>query len=210
MAILLAAQVLVWQRQRPRLIRSWRWGSGLFLGSLSMVALLHLQLGVLQKPSTYALFGGFVTVDQDGSTELIDTSQLQRQLASTPELRAALDEVGFVFTNEYYLGAYFAMAIHPIIDLPVTVFSQDPRGFAFWFNPQDWVGQDALYFTLDRFAQTNEIVDRYRPLFDSIEPLGTVPLRRGGEVTETIHVYRANRLRQAYEYPYGPSARALP
>ncbi len=210
MAILLAAQVLVWQRQRPRLIRRWLWGSGLFLGSLSMVALLHLQLGVLQKPSTYALFGGFVTVDQDGSTELIDTSQLQRQLASTPELRAALDEVGFVFTNEYYLGGYFAMAIHPIIDLPVTVFSQDPRGFAFWFNPQDWVGQDALYFTLDRFAQTNEIVDRYRPLFDSIEPLGTVPLRRGGEVTETIHVYRANRLRQAYEYPYGPSARALP
>lgn len=210
MAILLAAQVLVWQRDRPRLIRRWLWGSGLFLGSLSLVALLHLKLGVLQKPSTYALFGGLLPVEQDGSTELIDTSQLKRQFASNPEIQTALDEVGFVFTNEYYLGGYFAMAIHPLVDLPVTAFSQDPRGFAYWFNPQEWVGQDALYITLNRFAQNDEIVESYRPLFNSIEPLTTVPLRRGGEVTETIHLYRANNLRRAYEYPYGPSASALP
>ncbi|HSM84046.1 MAG TPA: glycosyltransferase family 39 protein [Nodosilinea sp.] len=212
-AILLAAQVLSWQRQRPRLIRRWLWGSGLFLGALSMVALLHLRLGILQQPSTYALFGGLVPVEQDGSTELLDTDQLRRQLASDPELRAALDEVGFVFTNEYYLGGYFAMGIHPLVDLPVTAFSQDPRGFAYWFNPQDWVGQDALYMTIDRFVQPDgqddEILARYRPLFDSIEPLGTIPLRRGGEVTETIHVYRANNLRRPYEYPYGPSASTL-
>ncbi|HZG37543.1 MAG TPA: glycosyltransferase family 39 protein [Nodosilinea sp.] len=208
--VLLAAQVLVWQRQRPRLVRRWLWGSGLFLAALSAVALLHLRLGILQQPSTYALFGGLVPVEQDGSTELLDTNQMQRLMASTPELRAALDEVGFVFTNEYYLGGYFAMAIQPLVDRPVTAFSQDPRGFAFWFNPQDWVGQDALYMTLDRFAQDDEILNRYRPLFDSIEPLSTVALRRGGAVTETIHVYRANNLRQAYEYPYGSSARALP
>jgi hypothetical protein len=182
----------------------------LFLASLSAVALLHLRLGILQQPSTYALFGGLLPVEQDGSTELIDTSQLRQQFASTPELRQALNEVGFVFTNEYYLGGYLAMGIHPVVDLPVTAFSQDPRGFAFWFNPQDWVGQDALYMTIDRFVQDDEILDRYRPLFDSIEPLGTIPLMRGGEVTETIHIYRANNLRQAYEYPYGPSASALP
>ncbi|MFQ4135898.1 ArnT family glycosyltransferase [Nodosilinea sp. PGN35] len=210
MVILLSAQVLVWQQHRPRLMRRWLWGSGLFLGSLSVVALLHLQLGVLQKPSTYALFGGLLPVDQDGSTELIDTSQLQRQFASNPEIQAALREVGFVFTNEYYLGGYFAMAIHPLVDLPVTAFSQDPRGFAFWFDPQEWIGKDALYMTLDRFAQDDTLVEGYRPLFDSMEPLATVPIMRGGEVTETIHLYRANGLRQTYPYPYGPSAGALP
>ncbi|WP_081972655.1 ArnT family glycosyltransferase [Leptolyngbya sp. KIOST-1] len=213
MAILLAAQVLVWQRQRPRLVRRWLWGSGLFLASLSVVALLHLRLGILQQPSTYALFGGLVPVEQDGSTELLDTTQMQRLLATTPELREALNQVGFVFTNEYYLGGYFAMAIHPLVDRPVTAFSQDPRGFAFWFNPQAWVGQDALYMTLDRFTETDDILDGYRPLFDSIEPLGTLPLRRGGAITEIIHIYRANNLLQAYPYPYGPyspSAGALP
>lgn len=210
MAILLAAQVLGWQRQRPRLIRRWLWGSGLFLAALSMVALLHLRLGILQQPSTYAIFGGLLPVEQDGSTELIDTTQMQRLFASTPEVREALDEVGFVFTNEYYLGGYFAMAVHPLVDLPVTAFSQDPRGFAFWLNPQDWIGQDALYMTLERFADRDDILDGYRPLFDSIEFLGTVPLRRGGAVTETIHIYRANNLRRAYDYPYGLSASALP
>jgi hypothetical protein len=210
LVMLLAAQVLEWQRQRPRLVRRWLWGSGLFLASLSVVALLHLTLGFLQKPSTYAPFGGLLPVAQDGSTELIDTNQLRQRLASDPEIRAALDEVGFIFTNEYYLGGYFAMAIHPTVDRPVTSFSQDARGFAYWFNPGDWIGQDGLYMTLDRFAQNDAILDGYRSLFDSIEPLATVPLRRGGEVTETIHVYRANTLRQAYQYPYGPSASVLP
>ncbi len=209
MVMLLAAQALVWQRQRPRLVHRWLWGSGLFLASLSVVALLHLRLGILQQPSTYALFGGLVPVAQDDSTELLDTDQIRRQFADTPEIRAALDEVGFVFTNEYYLGGYLAMGIHPLVDLPVTTFSQDPRGFAFWFDPRDWVGQDALYMTLERFTQDDEILNRYRPLFDSIEPLATVPLMRGGEVTETIHIYRANNLLRPYEYPYGPSAGAL-
>ena len=209
MVMLLAAQALVWQRQRPRLVRRWLWGSGLFLASLSVVALLHLRLGILQQPSTYALFGGLVPVAQDDSTELLDTDQIRRRFADNPEISAALDEVGFVFTNEYYLGGYLAMGIHPLVDLPVTAFSQDPRGFAFWFDPRDWVGQDALYMTLDRFTQDDEILDRYLPLFDSIEPLATVPLMRGGEVTETIHIYRANNLLRAYEYPYGPSAGAL-
>jgi hypothetical protein len=210
MVILLAAQALVWQRQRPRLIRRWLWGSGLFLASLSMVALLHLRLGILQQPSTYAIFGGLVPVEQDGSTELIDTEQLQRLFDSNPEIRQALDEVGFVFTNEYYLGGYFAMAIHPLGYLPVTTFSQDPRGFAFWLDPGDWVGQDALYMTLERFTENEDMLDSYRPLFDSITPLTTVALTRGGSVTETIHVYRANNLLRAYEYPYGLSASTLP
>jgi hypothetical protein len=83
MVVLLAAQVLAWQRQRPRLVRRWLWGSGLFLAALSAVALLHLRLGILQQPSTYALFGGLVPVEQDGSTELLDTNQMQRLMAST-------------------------------------------------------------------------------------------------------------------------------
>ncbi|MGF1571387.1 MAG: ArnT family glycosyltransferase [Nodosilinea sp.] len=202
-AILLGAEAVAWRRRRPRLVRRWLWGSGLFLGTLSAVALLHLQLGVLQKPSPYAPFGGLVPVAQDGSTELIDTHQLSQLLAADPMTRQILDEVGFVFTNQYYLGGYLAMAIHPLLDKPITTFSQDPRGFAFWHDQTDWLGQDALYMTLDRFAQDPAIVEGYRPLFDSIEPLTTLPLRRGGEVTETIHVFRAKNFRQVYDYPYG-------
>ncbi len=200
--ILLGAQTVMWQRRRPRLVQRWLWGSGLFLAILSVIALLHLQLGFLQQPSRYAPFGGLISVEQDGSTELIDTLQLRRLMAEDPQLQATLPKVGFIFTNEYYLGGYFDMAIHPLRDVPLTAFSQDPRGFAFWFNPTDWLGQDALYMTLDRFAQNPDILAQYQPLFDAIAPLTTLDLRRGGEVTETIHIFKASRFSQPYDYPY--------
>jgi hypothetical protein len=200
--ILLGAQVVIWQRRRPRLVQRWLWGSGTLLAILSVIALLHLQLGFLQQPSRYAPFGGLIPLEQDGSTELIDTLQLRRLMAEDPQLQATLTEVSFIFTNEYYLGGYFDMAIHPLRDVPITAFSQDPRGFAFWFNQTDWLGQDALYLTLERFAQDPDILAQYQPLFDTIEPLTTLDLRRGGEVTETIHVFKASGFNQPYVYPY--------
>jgi hypothetical protein len=203
MAILLGARAVIWQRQHPRWTRRWLWGSGLFLVTLSLLALLHLQLGVLQQPGRYSPFGGLVPLGQDASTELLDTSQLRRKLATDPTVAEALQEVSFVFTNEYYLGGYFDMAIHPLQpDVPVTAFSQDPRGFAFWFDQQAWLGQDALYMTIDRFTQDMSIFDQYQALFEGIEPLGTISLERGGEVTERIHIFRANRFLQPYQYPY--------
>lgn len=62
------------------------------------------------------------------------------------------------------------MAIHPLRDVPLTAFSQDPRGFAFWFDQTQWLGQDALYITLDRFAQDPDILAQYQPLFDDRTP----------------------------------------
>jgi 4-amino-4-deoxy-L-arabinose transferase-like glycosyltransferase len=201
-SMLLAAQAVTWQRQRPRLIGRWLWGSGLFLGPLLAIALLHLQLGLLQQPGNYSLFGGFVPVEQDGSTELIDTGQLNRRIAAAPAVMAALNHAEFVFTNEYYLGGYLDMAIHPLVDVPVTAFSQDPRGFAFWFNQQDWLGGDALYITLARFVDDPTILEAYEPLFDSIEPLTSLSLERGGEVTETFYLFKARHFQEPYEYPY--------
>ena len=202
-AIFLGAQAVLWQRQHPRLVRRWLWGSGLFLSVLAAVALLHLQLGLLQKPGDYSLFGGLVAVDQDGSTELIDTDQLRKRLAAQPAILAALDQAEFVFTNEYYLGGYLDMAIHPLKDLPVTAFSQDPRGFAFWFDQREWLGGNAVYITIERFIDTPEILAAYSPLFETIEPLATVPIKRGGEVTEKFYLFKANRFREIYQYPYG-------
>ncbi len=201
-AILLGARALVWQQQHPQFVKRWLWGSGLFLIALSGIALMHLQLGVLQKPSAYALFGGLIPVEQDGSTELIDTGQLRRRLSGQPEVLAALKEATFVFTNEYYLGGYLDMAIHPFGDIPVTAFSQDPRGFAFWFDQKDWLGGNALYITIERFIDEADVLAAYIPLFDSLEPLTTISLERGGEITETFHILRANGFRHTYQYPY--------
>jgi hypothetical protein len=205
--ILLGVQVVIWQRWRPTWVRRWLWGCGLFLGTLSVLALLHLQLGVLQRPNHYIPWAGIVPVDQDGSTELIDTQQLRRLLAADAKVQGLLPETAFIFTNEYYLGGYIAMALTAPTDPPVTTFSQDPRGFAFWFDQRQWLGQDALWVTLDRFVGDPKILNQYQPLFKTISPLTTLELKRGGAVTETVHVFRCQDFRQTYSYPYGPDPR---
>jgi hypothetical protein len=44
-------------------------------------------------------------------------------------------------------------------------------------------------------------------LFKTITPLTTLDLKRGGAVTETVHVFRCQEFLQIYPYPYGPVAR---
>jgi hypothetical protein len=100
------------------------------------------------------------------------------------------------------LGGYIDMALHPISPLPVTCFSQDPRGFAFWFNQEDWLGQDALYITREQFHQQPEMTERYRQHFHSLEEIAQLPLRRGGEIIAVFHVYRGERFLKPYSYPY--------
>ena len=200
MTLLLAHSASHW---RPRTVKRWLTGTALVLGTLAIVALLHLSLGLLQKPGNYSLFGGFVPVEQDGSTSLLDTVQLRSRIASSPELMQAIQATGFIFTDEFYLSAYVDMALQPLTQRPVTCFSQDPRGFAFWNTPETWVGQDALYITLaslhrDRIALVNE----FQPFFQRLEPLQEIQLTRGGAVTETVLVYRADAMQKPYDYPY--------
>ncbi|MBD0335395.1 MAG: glycosyltransferase family 39 protein [Cyanobacteria bacterium Co-bin13] len=202
MTLLLACYAVEWQRQKPRLVRRWLWGSGIFLGTLAGVALLHITTGTLQRPGNYSLMGGLVAPKSDPSRELINVQQLGRSFQAAAPVREALEQVSFVFTNEYYLGGYLAMALHPWRDIPVTSFSQDPRGFAFWFDQQEWLGQDALYITLERFHEQPDITNSYRENFAAIEEIAAVPITRGGAETEVFHVYRATQFLQPYRYPY--------
>ena len=200
LTLLLAQVASHWQRT---IVKRWLMGTGLVLGMLMVVTLLHLSLGFLQKPGTYSLLGGFVPVSQDGSTALLDTVQLRSRVADVPELLQALRTADFIFTDEFYLSAYVDMALHPLTPRPITCFSQDPRGFAFWTSPDTWIGQNAFYLTLaslhpDRAALTAE----FQPFFQSFEPMQEIQLARGGIVVETVLVYQATMMMQPYNYPY--------
>lgn len=202
MTMLLGVYAERWEQQHRKGVRRWLVGSGLIVVTLALVALLHVTTGTFQKPSHYALGGGLVSPQQDPSTELLDVVQIRQRLAADPALLAELQATDFIFTNEYYLGGYVDMAVRPLTDAPVTSLTQDPRGFAIWFKPADWVGQNAIYMTLQQFAEQPEVTDRYREYFDSIEEIGTVSTERGGAVTETIHLYRAQNFKRPYIYPY--------
>ncbi len=168
-----------------------------------VVALLHLNVGLLQKPNNVPLLGGLVPVEQDGSTTLLNVGQLRSQFAGQPDLLTALEAADFVFTDEFYLSGYVDMALHPLVQNPITVFSQDPRGFAFWQDTAAWIGQDAVYVTLASLHPDRiEGIAEFAPYFDELEAIAELPLIRGGAETETVLVYRAHTMQRPYEYPY--------
>lgn len=200
MTLLLGQQAVSWQH---RWVKRWLTGSGIIIGTGLIIALLHVTTGTFQKPSQYALFGGFLSPQNDPSTELFDIQQLRNGFAESPVLSTALRNSSFVFTNGYYLGGPIGMALIPLFHTPVTCFSADMRGFAFWSRPDQWVGKDGLYVTISRFHNKKNLTDGYREYFSSLQEIGTVPILRGGAVTEVFHVYQAKQLLKPYPRIYG-------
>ncbi len=195
--------LLLGQQQSRRWMRRWLRGSGIVVVSILLIALLHVRTGILQKPSQYALMGGFLPLKYDPSIELIDIQQLRRGFAESTVLSAALKNSSFIFTNRYYLGGPIAMAFSPLAHTPITCFDQDLRGFAFWSRADQWLGEDALYVTTAPFNLRKDLMANYRTYFSSLQEIGTVPIRRGGVVINVIYVYQAKTLLKPYPRYYG-------
>jgi hypothetical protein len=95
------------------------------------------------------------------------------------------------------------MALTPLFSTPMTCFSQDVRGFAFWSKADQWLGKDGLYVTLARFERKKKLTAEYRSYFRSLEKIGKVRIRRGGAVTEVFYVYQGKTLLKPYPRLYG-------
>ncbi|MEM8807979.1 MAG: glycosyltransferase family 39 protein [Cyanobacteria bacterium P01_G01_bin.38] len=198
LSLLLARSAARWPKQR---VRRWLGGTGAFLGALLLFVLLHISLGTLQQQSQFALFGGVFSKDSDPTATLIDVVKLRRQIQKNPQVRAAIANADFLVTNEFWLSGYVDMATSPMTDAPVTAFTEDPRGHALWFNPEDWVGQQAVFISIADFDQT-AIKAEYQSYFSQFELLDTVALVRSGAITETVYIYQSGQLTKSYPYPY--------
>ncbi|MBD2363626.1 glycosyltransferase family 39 protein [Anabaena minutissima FACHB-250] len=203
--LLLGQQATLWEQHQRRWVRRWLLGSGIMVASILLIALLQVTTGILQKPSQYALMGGFLSPKDDPSTELIDIQQMRRGFASSPILSAALENSSFIFTNRYYLGGPIAMSLKPLANVPITCFDigKDLRGFAFWSKADEWLGENALYITTAPFKNRKDLMANYRTYFSSLTEIETIPIRRGGVVINTIYVYQAKTLLKPYPRSYG-------
>ncbi|XHX78735.1 MAG: ArnT family glycosyltransferase [Stenomitos frigidus ULC029] len=198
--LLLGQQAVSWQQRSPKGVKRWLWGSGWAVTSVLLLLLLHLTLGTLQKPSRYALLGGFLAPSNDASTQLIDIQQLREGFAS-PLLTAAMSQANFVFTNDLFLAGQVGMAIAPLQPKPITCFDQDLRGFAFWSTPDQWVGQDGLLVT--SASQSSRTLKQYQPYFQTMQKVADLPIRRGGAIVQMLEVYQCQQLLKPYPRPYG-------
>ena len=203
-ATMLLAERIAISRRYSHSRTPYRW----FFGSIGVILLLfsialsHVAFGKFQTPDKSAIFG-LLPIKTDNSTQLFDIQQLRQGFVSDSKLNSALNKADFVFTNRYYLGGQIGMAIEPIFHKPLTCFDPDPRGFAFWSKPKQWVGKNAIYLGSKTFEVDLDAKNRYPSYFKNLTKLGEIPIRRGGSIVEIFSVYQAQTMLKPFPRPYG-------
>ncbi|MEO0769303.1 MAG: glycosyltransferase family 39 protein, partial [Cyanobacteria bacterium J06649_4] len=204
-------------RWRHTSVRKWFSITSWSIGILLMFALSHITIGTLQQEGDHAIGHGFVAIETDPSTELIDAVQLRQVLVESEVFERATASADFIVTPEFWLSGYIAMALPPSYHLPVTSFTPDPRGHAFWFKPANWIGKDALLISAKKQEITetanrqggviiapstqphNENIGAY---FQSLTPITEIATQRGGEISKVFYLYSAKNLLWPYPYTY--------
>jgi hypothetical protein len=201
--ILLAELVAIDRRNSAnRVPYRWFFGSIAAIVLLLSICLLQIGSGIFQTPSKSAIFGLF-PIKTDTSTQIFDIQQLRQGFVSNSKLNLALKKADFVFTNRHYLGGQIGMAIAPIFHKSITCFDPNSRDFAFWSQPKQWVGKNAIYLGSKTFGVDLDAQKRYPSYFKKLTKLGEIPIRRGGEIVETFSVYQAQSMLKPFPRPYG-------
>ena len=129
----------------------------------------------------------------DPTAELYGWDQLGDELRR----RGLLEPGTFVFTSMWYHSGHVGHATRGS-GVPVVCYSPgDARSFAFWSDPDEWVGRDGLLVALG----SPEIEPWcYRRFFERIEPAGEVPIVRGGKVVRNVRLFWCRR--QCVPFPF--------
>lgn len=185
-----------WQAWRE--VGRWLRASLLVVLVLLGTGVAHVRFGLLQAPGGLGLW----PVERDPSTQLIEIEQLRQAFQKEAALAGALAEADFIFTNAYFLAGQIGMALAPLTDKPLTCLDADLRGFAFWSDPEDWLGKDGLLITSQLFQPPAGIPATYGSYFARLEAVAEVPLVRAGAVVQTFQVYLARQMLKPYPRPY--------
>ncbi len=107
------------------------------------------------------------------------------------------DPKSFVFTRYWYQSAQIAYALGG--DRPALCYnSDDPRGFAFWSRPEDWIGHDGVLVLV---GDEPKVIARYfGRWFTRVEPAAEFWVERSGKPVRRIRLYRCVQQRIAYPF----------
>src|SRR5690606_8904228 len=124
--------------ERPRRTRRRLLLASAFPLVLVVVALGHYRLGWLQRGDDGGF--GFLTTTTDPTADVYGWDQVAARL---DRLGLLDDPRVFLFTRNWFLSAQLAHATE--MRRPVLCYNlDDPRGFAFWSEPEQWIGRDGV------------------------------------------------------------------
>ena len=100
--------------------------------------------------------------------------------------------------------AQVAHAIH--LRLPVLCYNiDDPRGFAFWSKPGQWLGHDGILLIINDDCVP---VSFYRRWFQEAVPLGEFTIERGGRPVRRVQAFRLINQLAAFPFDFSPQRAA--
>jgi 4-amino-4-deoxy-L-arabinose transferase-like glycosyltransferase len=189
----------------PMLGRMWRmrldahaWRSGVrfaacavFSVALLVATIVQFQLGVFQRAREGEW--GLVDVRTDPTLDLYGWEQVVDRMRK----HKLFDEPSnFVFTRFWYQSAQLAYALNG--NFPVLCYNaDDPRGFAFWSRPRDWIGRDGVLVAVGDPAGLERYYERW---FSRVECVDEFWVQRHGKPVRKIGLYRCTHQRIAYPF----------
>jgi hypothetical protein len=178
-----------------------RWLAGAAVLSLMFLGLtlLEHQTGCFQRGGN-ARWGLF-DARTDPTADLFGWDLVAERLE---ELGILDDENSFLFTRSWYQSAQLAHAIQ--LRLPVLCYNiDDPRGFAFWSKPGEWLGHDGILLIINDDLVP---VSFYRPWFQDTIPLADFTIDRFGRPFRRVQVIRLIYQVAAFPFDFSPERAA--
>ena len=170
--------------------------------ALALVALAHTRAGLFQAGRAGGLGLGLVPVAQDPTTDLYGWDQVAGEL----KRRGLLDQPGtFLFTPTWYHSGQLGFATRQSSTPVLCYHPWDARSFAFWSQPEAWVGRDGILVAVNELADDSRRFDHW---FSRIEPLGAFEVVRGGTPVRKVSLFRC--VGQTRAFPFDDLGRTIP
>jgi 4-amino-4-deoxy-L-arabinose transferase-like glycosyltransferase len=107
------------------------------------------------------------------------------------------DPRSFIFTRYWYQSAQVAYALGG--DWPALCYNaDDPRGFAFWSRPEDWIGHDGVLILVGN--EPAAVARYFRRWFTKVEPASEFSVERNGKPVRRVRLFRCIQQRIAYPF----------
>lgn len=192
---MLGRSIAVRAVERPRRTRRRLLLAGAFPLVLAALVVGHSRYGWLQRGEE----GGFgvVTMETDPTADGYGWGQVADRL---DRLGLLDDPRVFLFTRTWFNSAHLARAT--AMRRPVVCYNlDDPRGFAFWSEPEQWVGLDGVLIMVN---EDYTPFTSYLRWFESCEALDDFWVERAGKPIRRVRIFRLNNQVAALPYQYTP------
>jgi hypothetical protein len=170
-------------------LRAWAVGSAALLGAIALLFVSHAATGWIAK--VFPLPDSVI----DPTLEAFGWDRL----ALSPLLAAGGDSApAFVVATKWSEGGKIALALGP--KMPISVYSDDPRGMAFLDESARLVGKDAVIIVPQN--RLSQALAALQPFFRSFGEAERMTLGRSGAAEIDLALVPAHGLTQPFPLPY--------